>query len=96
MVLDQDDRPALFLEKSYPEYSDLLFMDAAREIANTMKLPLYHRVNSSKGEAVVTGEEVKLLEGRAPYDYFDSLEDITSRREVTFSQVKCDLQPPRH
>ncbi|WP_257263861.1 hypothetical protein, partial [Endozoicomonas sp. ONNA2] len=89
MVLDQADHPALFLEKSYPlALSDLFFIDAAREIAAKMKLPLYYhnyRVPDS------TGEAVKLLEGRAPFDYFDTLEGLIDRQEITFTKVQRDL-----
>ena len=90
MVLDQNDRPALFLEKGYPGESDLLFIDAAREISREMKLPLYHRANSEKGE------KVKLLEGRAPIDYFDSLMELKlkKRNKVTFTHVQRDITLP--
>ncbi|WP_257294103.1 hypothetical protein [Endozoicomonas sp. YOMI1] len=86
MVLDQDDRPALFLEKGYPGASNLLFIDAAREIAKKMQLPLYHHVGCRKGE------EVKLLEGRAPFDFFDSFKNIKNRQEVTLSDVQRDVK----
>ena len=87
MVLDQNDHPALFLEKGYPEHSDLLFIDAAREIADEMKVPLYHRADSDKGE------EVKLLEGRAPVDHFDSVMGLVKRKRVTFTKVQRDIIP---
>ena len=94
MVFDQKDCPALFLETGYPGHRALLFIDAAREIADQMKLPLYHHLDTKKGEADTAGEKVKLLEGRAPFDYFDSLGDIKKRQEVTFSKVKRDVRHP--
>ncbi|WP_257266890.1 hypothetical protein [Endozoicomonas sp. ONNA2] len=48
MVLNQDDRPALYLEMGYPAKSALLFIDAAREIAAQMELPLYHHALSQQ------------------------------------------------
>ena len=94
MVLDKDDHPALYLEMGYPEHSNLLFIDAAREIADEMKLPLYHYVDSKKDKTDAAGQKVKLLEGRAPFEYFDSLNGITDRQEVTFSKVKYDVRHP--
>ena len=88
MVLDQDDRPALFLEMGYPEKIALMFIDAAREIAGQMDLPLYHHVDYP------TGDEVKLLEGRAPLDYFDAFSGILERQKVTFTHVQRDAQQP--
>ena len=88
MVLDQDDHPALFLEKAYPEKSDLLFIDAARDIAEQMELPLYHRLDTKKGGK---GATVKLLKGRAPYDYFDSFMALRTRQEITLSNVQRDI-----
>ena len=98
MVLDQDNRPALFLELAYPNFheqrdkSNLLFIDAARDIAHQMKLPLYHPLKSGQGGS---GEEVKLLKGRAPYDYFDSFEGFSKRENVKFSCVHRDLESAR-
>ena len=92
MVLDQDDRPALFLEMAYPERHNLLYIDAAREIADEMKLTLYHRKDSENDDAAVAGETVKLLEGRAPLEYFDSLNDTIQRNELVFSKVKRDAR----
>ncbi|WP_422413662.1 MULTISPECIES: hypothetical protein [unclassified Endozoicomonas] len=89
LVFDRDDRPALFLEKAYPDKSDLLFIDAARDIADEMELPLYHRADPKKGE---TGEEVKLLEGRAPFDYFDAFMVSKERQEVTITNVQYDVR----
>ncbi|WP_257282389.1 hypothetical protein [Endozoicomonas sp. ISHI1] len=89
MVLDQDDRPALFLEKAYPDKSDLLFIDAAREIADEMELPLYHRADPKKGE---TGEAVKILQGRAPFDYFDAFMVTKERQEFTITNVQYDVR----
>ncbi|WP_257294102.1 hypothetical protein [Endozoicomonas sp. YOMI1] len=86
MVLDQDDCPVLFLEMGYPDKSDLLFIDAAREIADEMELPLYHRVDSTRGE------KVKLLEGRAPFDYFDEFLESVDRKEFTFTNVQRDVR----
>ena len=86
MVFDQDNRPALFLEKGYPEKKDLLFIDAAREIAQKMQLPLYHHGDSLKGE------EVKLLKGRAPFDYFDSFKRCRDRQEISLTDVQRDVQ----
>ncbi|MGI2028675.1 hypothetical protein [Endozoicomonas acroporae] len=88
MVLDQDDCPVLFLEMGYPDRSHLLFIDAAREIANAMELPLYHCVDSRKGE------KVKLLEGRAPYDMFDAIEESVGRNKFTFTNVQRDVSQP--
>uniref|UniRef100_UPI0021495A7D hypothetical protein n=1 Tax=Endozoicomonas sp. ONNA2 TaxID=2828741 RepID=UPI0021495A7D len=88
MVLDEDDHPALYLEKSYPDKSNLLFIHAAREIAAAMKLPLYHRADVAKGK------KVKLLEGRAPFDYFDSFMELKARQEVTFTHVQRDVKSP--
>ncbi|WP_257255352.1 MULTISPECIES: hypothetical protein [unclassified Endozoicomonas] len=84
MVFDQDDRPALFLEKGYPDGNNLLFIDAAREIAEEMELPLYHCVEAKKGE------ELKLLEGRAPFDYFDEFPLLMERQKLTITKVKRD------
>ena len=92
MVLDKNDHPALFLEMAYPEQRHLLYIDAAREIADEMKLPLYHRKGSEEDDAAVAGETVKLLEGRAPLEYFDSLNDTIQRRELVFSKVKRDAR----
>ncbi|WP_257267009.1 hypothetical protein [Endozoicomonas sp. ONNA2] len=91
MVLDQDDRPALFLEKAYPEVlykkTNLMFIDAARDIAKEMELPLYYHVYSEKGETV------KLLEGKAPFDYFDSLDlELIKRQQVTLTKVQRDVK----
>ncbi|WP_257264196.1 hypothetical protein [Endozoicomonas sp. ONNA2] len=94
MVLDQDDRPALFLEKGYPDKNNLLFIDAARDIADEMGLPLYHCVDAKRGEKAEAGEEVKLLKGRAPYDYFDSINEVKERQAVTFTNVKRDVMLP--
>ena len=99
MVLDHKDHPALLLEKSYPEKSDLLFIDAAREIAAEMKLPLYYFVDSEKNQSFVPGKPVKLLKGRAPVDYFDSIggTGLMQRSEITLTQVQRDttLSAPR-
>ena len=89
VVLDQDDRPALFLERAYPDKSDLLFIDAARDIADQMELPLYHRLDTKKDGK---GATVKLLKGRAPYDYFDSFLALRTRQEVTFNNVQRDIR----
>ena len=94
MVFDQKDHPALFLEMGYPEKSDLLFIDAARDIAAEMNLPLYYRVNSKKDVTVETDHEVKLLAGRAPVEYFDSIGSLMMRETVTFSKVKRDVRHP--
>ena len=91
MVIDENDHPALFLEMGYPEKSNLLFIDAAREIAAKMKLPLYHRADSEDDEAV---EAVTLLEGRAPFEYFDRLGNLMARKTVTLSEVKRDVRVP--
>ena len=92
LVLDHNDHPALFLEKSYPEKSDLLFIDAAREIAAEMKLPLYHFVDREKNKLRLPCETVKFLEGRAPVDYFDASEEtgLTKRKQITLTQVQLD------
>ena len=92
LVLDHNDHPALLLEKSYPEKSDLLFIDAAREIAAEMQLPLYHFVDPEKNRSFVPGEPVKLLKGRAPVDYFDALggTGLMQRSEITLTQVQRD------
>ena len=92
MVLDQDDRPALLLEMAYPEQRNLLYIDAARDIADEMKLPLYHRKDPEKDDAAVAGENVKLLEGRAPLEYFDLHNDTMKRQELVFSKVKRDAR----
>ena len=92
MVLDQDDCPALSLEMAYPEQRNLLYIDAAREIADEMKLPLYHRTDPDKDDAA--GEKVRFLEGRAPFDYFDSIYDARKRQEIEFSKVKRDAKHP--
>ena len=94
MVLDQNDHPALFLEMGYPEKSNLLFIDAARDIAAEMNLPLYYRVNSKNNKAVVTDDKVKLLAGRAPVEYFDLIGSKMTRGTVTFSAVKRDVRYP--
>ena len=91
MVFDENDHPALFLEMGYPEKSNLLFIDAAREIADEMKLPLYHRVDSEEDEA---DEELTLLKGRAPFEYFDTLGSLMARKTITFSEVKRDVRDP--
>ena len=87
MVLDKSNHPALFLDRAYPGKKDLLFIDAARDIAEEMNLPLYHRTDSEQGDVVT------LLEGRAPLDYFDSLTEpkIKSRQKVTITHVKRDV-----
>ena len=87
MVLDKSNHPALFLERAYPGKDDLLFIDAARDIAEEMNLPLYHRTDSEQGDVVT------LLEGRAPFDYFDSLTEtkLKSRQKVTITHVKRDV-----
>ena len=92
-VLDQDDRPALFLEMAYPEQRNLLYIDAAHEIADEMKLPLYHHRDSEKDDAAA-GKTVKLLEGRAPLEYFDSFNDIIAKQELVFAKVKRDARLP--
>lgn len=86
MALDKSNHPALFLEKAYPGKNDLLFIDAARDIAGEMNLPLYHRTDSEQGDVVI------LLEGRAPFDYFDSLTEtkLKNRQKVTITHVKRD------
>ena len=89
MVLDQDDHPALFLEKGYPDKSNLLFIDAAREIANEMELPLYHWGDAKKAEK---GKTVKLLEGRAPFDYFDAFPLLQERQKLTITNVQRDVR----
>ena len=94
MVFDQKDHPALFLEMGYPEKSDLLFIDAARDIAAEMNLPLYYRVNSKNNKAVVTDDKVKLLAGRSPVEYFDLTGSKMERGIVTFSAVKRDVRHP--
>ena len=94
MVLDQNDHPALFLEMGYPEKSNLLFIDAARDIAAEMNLPLYYRVNSKNNKVVVTDDKVKLLAGRAPVEYFDLIGSKMTRGTVTFSAVKRDVRYP--
>ena len=94
MVLDQNDHPALFLEMGYPEKSDLLFIDAARDIAAEMNLPLYYRVNSKNNKAVLTDDKVKLLAGRSPVEYFDLTGSKMERGIVTFSAVKRDVRYP--
>ena len=88
MVLDQDNRPVLYLEKGYPDERNLMFIDAARDIAKEMELPLYYHVDSEKGE------KVKLLEGKAPFDYFDSLNSLKliKRQQVTFTNVQRDVK----
>ena len=91
MVFDENDHPALFLEMAYPEKSNLLFIDAAREIATEMELPLYHRVDSEEDEA---DEELTLLKGRAPFEYFDPLGSLMVRKTITFSEVKRDVTDP--
>ena len=94
MVFDEHDRPALFLEMGYPEKSNLLFIDAAREIAAEMELPLYHRVDSEEDEADEADEELTLLKGRAPFEYLDTLGRLMARKIITFSQVKRDVTDP--
>lgn len=91
MVFDQDDHPALFLERAYPDKSDSLFIDAARDIADQMKLPLYYRLDTKKDGK---GATVKLLKGRAPYDYFDSFLTLKTRQEITFHNVQRDVRHP--
>ncbi|WP_422136518.1 hypothetical protein [Endozoicomonas sp. ALD040] len=86
MVLDQDDSPALLLEKGYPDQSNLLFIDAARDIADEMELPLYRCVDAKKGE------KVKVLEGRAPFDYFDEFLSTKERQELTITKVQRDVR----
>ena len=90
MVIDENDHPALFLERAYPENSDLLFIDAAREIAAKMKLPLYHRVDPEDDEV---DEEVTLLIGRAPFEYFDTIGRLNGRKIITL-EVKRDVTDP--
>ena len=94
MVFDEHDRPALFLEMGYPEKSNLLFIDAAREIAAEMELPLYHRADSEEDEADEADEELTLLKGRAPFEYLDTLGRLMARKIITFSQVKRDVTDP--
>ena len=91
VVLDQDDHPALFLERAYPDKSDSLFIDAARDIADQMELPLYLRLDTKKDGK---GATVKLLKGRAPYDYFDSFMALKTRQEITFNNVQRDVKHP--
>ena len=91
MVFDEHDHPALFLEMGYPEKSNLLFIDAAREIAAEMELPLYHRVDSEEDEA---DEQLTLHKGRAPYEYFDTLARLMGRKTITLSEVKRDVTDP--
>ena len=93
MAFDQNYHPVLFLEKGYPDKSALLFIDAAREIAAEMKLPLYHCVDSVKDKKIVSGEVVKFLEGRAPIDYFDMLREAQpkKRQKVTLTKVQLDM-----
>ena len=84
MVLDQSDQPVLFLERAYPLGKNLwIFLDAAREIADKMELSLYYY------DYCKTDEKLKLLKGRAPYDYFDSVRDnhLLSRQTVTLEKV---------
>ncbi|WOG27702.1 hypothetical protein [Endozoicomonas sp. 8E] len=88
MVLDQDDRPALLLEKGYPDESNLLFIDAARDIAEEMDLPLYHCVDVETGEK----DTIKLLEGRAPFDYFDEFPFLMERQKLTITDVQRDVR----
>ena len=94
MVLDQNDHPALFLEMGYPEKSDLLFIDAARDIAAEMNLPLYYRLNSKKNGTIATDYKVKLFAGRSPVEYFDLTGSKMTRGTVRFSAVKLDVRHP--
>ncbi|WOG27703.1 hypothetical protein [Endozoicomonas sp. 8E] len=88
MVLDQEDRPALLLEKGYPDQSNLLFIDAARDIAGEMGLPLYHYVDAKTGKKGM----IKLLEGRAPFDYFDAFPLLKERQKLTITDVQRDVR----
>ena len=94
MVLDQNDHPALFLEMGYPEKSCLLFIDAARDIAAEMNLPLYYRLNSKINGTIVTDYKVKLLPGRSPVEFFDLVGSKMTRGTVRFSAVKRDVRHP--
>ncbi|MBO9479938.1 hypothetical protein [Salinisphaera sp. G21_0] len=88
MVLDQDDCPALLLEKGYPDKRNLLFIDAARDIADEMGLPLYHFVDAK----TCTKGMIKLLEGRAPLDYFDAFPLLKERQKLTITDVQRDVR----
>ncbi|WP_422136512.1 hypothetical protein [Endozoicomonas sp. ALD040] len=88
MVLDQDDCPVLLLEKGYPDKRNLLFIDAARDIADEMGLPLYHYLDAKTG----TKGMIKLLEGRAPLDYFDAFPLLKERQKLTITDVQRDVR----
>ena len=79
IIFDQSANPALFIEQVYPKTKideKALFIDAALEIAHQMRLPLY-----KAGSPEETREELTMLAGRAPFDYFDSANGICPRRD---------------
>ncbi len=96
LILDEGHNPVLFLEPTYTnghcaasKTDKVIFMDAAKEIAKQMKLPLYHQTHSSTKD----NETLILLEGKAPYDYFDGSGGITHRGEkISISCTKVDLK----
>ena len=78
MMLDKSFKPALFIEWPYPFNLDnaSLFMDAALEIAQHMRLPLYQDGSLQDQEETLT-----MLAGRAPFDNFNSIIGVRARED---------------
>ncbi len=92
VVLNDRDKPSLFMEDIYPSEISVgaLFRDAALEIAEQMQLTLYMAATPVDQSVNLT-----VIEGRAPYDYFDSsLKGIIKRGKYTIEGVLISKHMP--
>lgn len=82
LMLDQDESPALFLEKIYlNRFRDMFekaLINMAVQKAQIMDLPLY---SSEVGKQKMCKGMLIAKEGRAPYTYSDALQGVQSGRD---------------
>ena len=82
-------QPVLMLEKIYGR-DECLFVEAAQEVALTLRLPLYRTARFSDDSV----EPLTMLSGRAPVDYFDSGGGMKTRQTITITAVPVELPVP--